>query len=83
MLNQVIHDPILRVKELAADKRGEAAMNLFVQMFDLEDDVNRIKKEMTAQERARLDVSSQAETKAPEKQAESPSLLSHLAGALR
>jgi len=84
MLNQVIHDPILRIKDMSADKRGEAAMNLFVQLFDLEEDVDRIQKEMNAEERARLDVTAQAaEAKTPEKHADPSSLLAQLAGALR
>ncbi|XID93594.1 glutamyl-tRNA reductase [Paenibacillaceae bacterium WGS1546] len=43
MVNQVIHDPILRIKELAAEKRSDEAMALFVQLFALEDEVEGLK----------------------------------------
>jgi len=45
IVNQVIHDPILRVKELAAEKRGDEAMDLFVQLFNLEDELARQRAE--------------------------------------
>ncbi|MCC3375746.1 glutamyl-tRNA reductase [Cohnella sp. REN36] len=83
MLSQMIHDPILRVKELAADKRGDASMNLFVHLFALEDEVARLKAEAKAEEKSRS-ASADAEAKPAERQpAEAPSLLSQLAGALR
>lgn len=36
MVNQMIHDPILRIKELAAEKKRDEAMKMFVQLFALE-----------------------------------------------
>ncbi|HEX7056260.1 MAG TPA: glutamyl-tRNA reductase [Bacilli bacterium] len=36
MINQMIHEPILRIKELAAEKRSQEAMALFTQLFALE-----------------------------------------------
>jgi len=53
IVNQVIHDPILRIKELAAEKHGDEAMKLFVQLFALEEEVVRLKSEEKAEEKSR------------------------------
>ncbi|AJY76045.1 glutamyl-tRNA reductase [Paenibacillus beijingensis] len=37
IVNQMMHDPILRIKELAADKKADEAMELFVKLFALEE----------------------------------------------
>ncbi|MFW5433668.1 glutamyl-tRNA reductase [Paenibacillus apiarius] len=37
MLNQMMHDPILQIKELAAEKDGEDALRFFSQIFALEE----------------------------------------------
>ncbi|MBB6729293.1 glutamyl-tRNA reductase [Cohnella zeiphila] len=81
MLSQMIHDPILRVKETAAVKRGDAMMDAFVQLFALEEDVARIEAEMQAGENA--NAASKAEPKTADKAYETPSILSQLAGVLR
>lgn len=84
MLTQMIHDPILRVKELAAEKRSEASLDLFVQLFALEEEVKRLKDEAREAEKARLasreTTASQQAVSAP---AEPHSFLAQLAGALR
>lgn len=82
MLTQMIHDPILRVKELAAEKRSESSLELFVQLFALEEEVKRLKNEAKETEKARLASRSEAtgQHAAP---AEPASLLAQLAGALR
>ncbi len=36
MLNQLMHDPILRVKEMAPEKNGDAALEQFITLFALE-----------------------------------------------
>lgn len=36
MLNQMLRDPIVRVKELAGDRKGEEAIALMTQLFALE-----------------------------------------------
>jgi len=53
IVNQVIHDPILRIKELAAEKRSDEAMKLFMQLFALEEEVARLKAEEKAEEKSR------------------------------
>jgi len=53
IVNQVIHDPILRIKELAAEKRSDEAMKLFVQLFALENDVEQLKAKEKAGEKVR------------------------------
>ncbi|PZD94104.1 glutamyl-tRNA reductase [Paenibacillus sambharensis] len=37
MVNQLMSEPILRIKEMAGDKRADEAMDLFVQLFALEE----------------------------------------------
>ncbi|WP_166238888.1 glutamyl-tRNA reductase [Paenibacillus turpanensis] len=37
MLNQLTHDPILRIKEMAADKGGDEALKTFTAIFALEE----------------------------------------------
>ncbi|GBG08769.1 glutamyl-tRNA reductase [Paenibacillus agaridevorans] len=37
MMNQMIQDPILRIKEMAGEKRAEEAMDMFVKLFALEE----------------------------------------------
>ncbi|WP_239615188.1 glutamyl-tRNA reductase [Cohnella mopanensis] len=85
IVNQVIHDPILRIKELAAEKRSDEAMKLFVQLFALEDEVAHLKAEEKAEEKSRKELQSSA--KGSETASGSimdvEKLLSQLAGALR
>jgi glutamyl-tRNA reductase len=85
IVNQVIHDPILRIKELAADKRSDEALKLFVQLFALEDEVAHLKAEEKAEEKSRKE--SIPSAKGTEATASSvmdvEKLLSQLAGALR
>ena len=44
IVNQMMHDPILRIKEMAGDKRAKEAMDLFVKLFALEDAVRNLKE---------------------------------------
>lgn len=37
MMNQMMQDPILRIKEMAGEKRSEEAMDMFVKLFALEE----------------------------------------------
>jgi glutamyl-tRNA reductase len=59
MLNQMIHDPILRVKELAPGKHGEEAIQQFVAMLGLEEQMQRL------EERGKASVHSQEESSQP------------------
>jgi glutamyl-tRNA reductase len=85
IVNQVIHDPILRIKELAADKRSDEALKLFVQLFALEDEVAELKAEEKAEEKSRKQrVPSTKSTEATTASVmDVDKLLSQLAGALR
>jgi len=40
IVNQMLHDPILRVKELAAERHGDDAIKMFSHLFALEEWVN-------------------------------------------
>lgn len=44
MLNQMMQDPILRIKEMAAEKRADEAMNTFVQLFALDDYLAKLRE---------------------------------------
>ncbi|KIL36419.1 glutamyl-tRNA reductase [Cohnella kolymensis] len=86
IVNQVIHDPILRIKELAADKRSDEALKLFVQLFDLDEQVAELKAEEKAEAMSRKDAAvaaAAAAGKSPDATLDVDSLLSKLAGALR
>lgn len=87
IVNQVIHDPILRIKELSVDKRSNEAMKLFVQLFALEEEVAQLKAEEKADEKARKDATPTAAKASAESGSGSGldqgGLLSKLAGALR
>ncbi|RED64097.1 glutamyl-tRNA reductase [Cohnella lupini] len=85
IVNQVIHDPILRIKELAAEKRSDEAMKLFVQLFALEDEVAILKAEQIAEEKSRKELisSSRSAESTPGSMRDVEILLSQLAGALR
>ena len=37
IVNQMMHDPIMRIKEMAGEKHADEAMDMFVKMFALED----------------------------------------------
>jgi glutamyl-tRNA reductase len=37
IVNQMLHDPILRIKELAAERRGDQAIDYFTEIFALEE----------------------------------------------
>lgn len=39
IVNQMLHDPILRIKEMAAERHGDQAIDLFTQIFALEERV--------------------------------------------
>ncbi|TYP73871.1 glutamyl-tRNA reductase [Paenibacillus methanolicus] len=39
IVNQMMQDPIVRIKEMASEKRGDEAMDLFVKLFALEESV--------------------------------------------
>jgi len=86
IVNQVIHDPIMRIKERATDKRGDEAMKLFVQLFALEDEVAHLKAEEKAGEKSRKEIvasSNKSVESAPGSVLDVEKLLSQLAGALR
>lgn len=85
IVNQVIHDPILRVKELAADKRSDEALAMFVQLFALENEVAHLKAEEKAEEKSRKEsaASAKASDAASNTALDAQNLLSQLAGALR
>lgn len=80
MVGQMIHDPILRIKELAAEKKSEEAMKLFIQLFALEDDVAKLKAETADAGKPRQEA---AQQEAPGAVRELEALLTRLAGALR
>nr|WP_281417509.1 glutamyl-tRNA reductase [Lentibacillus saliphilus] len=47
IVNQLLKEPIKQVKELAASDQREDALNLFMNMFDIHDDVQALLKEQS------------------------------------
>ncbi|CAH1204150.1 Glutamyl-tRNA reductase [Paenibacillus plantiphilus] len=50
IVNQMMQDPILRIKELAGEKHGDDAMDLFVKLFALEETLAEAKKQQRQSE---------------------------------
>ncbi|XEC93205.1 glutamyl-tRNA reductase [Paenibacillus tarimensis] len=44
IVNQMLHDPILRIKEMTDDKHAKEAMDMFVKLFALEEPLERMKQ---------------------------------------
>ncbi|GLX69552.1 glutamyl-tRNA reductase [Paenibacillus glycanilyticus] len=44
IVNQMMQDPILRIKEMAGDKHSEEAMDMFVKLFALEEELAQSKQ---------------------------------------
>ncbi|GAA3408387.1 glutamyl-tRNA reductase [Paenibacillus hodogayensis] len=61
MLNQMMRDPIMRIKELAGERKGEEAIQLFTDLFGLEQLVENAKADQEAERAA--DKSAMAELK--------------------
>lgn len=55
IINQLLRDPILRAKELAAEPNAEEALQLFMKIFNIEDAVKAQKKAVKAQTQAKTD----------------------------
>ncbi|PYI52206.1 glutamyl-tRNA reductase [Paenibacillus flagellatus] len=63
MLNQMMRDPIMRVKELAGERRGDEALGMFTHLFALEERLRLAEEEEAAQSAAdkKKDASSEPE----------------------
>ncbi|GAA4704918.1 glutamyl-tRNA reductase [Brevibacillus fulvus] len=45
IINQLLHDPVVRLKELAAEKRGDEVLDIFAAIFALEEQMERDRQE--------------------------------------
>lgn len=45
IVNQVLHDPILRIKELAGEKHSDEALRMFANLFALEDRISEFDRQ--------------------------------------
>jgi len=45
IVNQLMHDPVVRLKEMAASKKGDDVLDIFTTMFALEEILERTEKE--------------------------------------
>jgi glutamyl-tRNA reductase len=54
IINQLLRDPILRAKELAAEPNAEEALQLFMKIFNIEDAVEAQKQEKADGQRAAM-----------------------------
>jgi glutamyl-tRNA reductase len=52
IVNQLLHDPIAHVKDMAQERKGKEAMDLFTKMFDLEDQLATFEHETDKQMKA-------------------------------
>lgn len=54
IVNQMLHEPILRIKEMAAERGGDESLRMFTQLFALEDWIERglDEEEQAAERRA-------------------------------
>nr|WP_239587099.1 glutamyl-tRNA reductase [Bacillus ectoiniformans] len=50
IINQMLKDPILQAKELASEKHSAEKLDLFMQIFNIEDEVNEQKQTRTAEQ---------------------------------
>ncbi|OPA80327.1 glutamyl-tRNA reductase [Paenibacillus selenitireducens] len=46
IVNQMLHDPILRIKEMAVEKNSDEALEMFTQIFALEDHLEKAEEEL-------------------------------------
>ncbi|MFC4776443.1 glutamyl-tRNA reductase [Paenibacillus sp. GCM10023252] len=60
MMNQMMQDPILRIKEMAGEKRADEAMDLFVKLFALEE-------QLVTNQQAKPQAATEPATAAPKK----------------
>jgi glutamyl-tRNA reductase len=44
IVNQMMQDPILRIKEMAGEKRADEAMDMFVKFFALEEQLDKARQ---------------------------------------
>lgn len=51
IVNQMLKDPILQAKELAGDKRAAEKLELFMHIFNIEEDVQELKRAQEEEER--------------------------------
>ena len=63
IVNQMMQDPIVRIKDMAGDKRADDAMDMFVKLFALEDTLEQQAKEQ--QDAARQSAKAAAPDTAP------------------
>lgn len=70
MMNQLMHDPILRLKEMAGEKNGTQTLQTFTELFALED-------ELASQEAGRIQQASHAAAKKLNKEVDDPDRVRH------
>ncbi|CAM4362202.1 glutamyl-tRNA reductase [Paenibacillus tarimensis] len=65
MVNQLMSEPILRIKEMAGDKRADEAMDLFVKLFALEEPLKAMNEAQRVAEAAQPKVAPVRSTAGP------------------
>jgi glutamyl-tRNA reductase len=61
MVNQMLRDPILRVKEMAGERRGDEAVDLFTKLFALEETLDEQEKAALKAQPVRVKAADQEE----------------------
>ncbi|MGG4141584.1 glutamyl-tRNA reductase [Paenibacillus algorifonticola] len=76
IVNQMMQDPILRIKEMAGERRADEAMDMFVKLFALEEQLDK-------SQQAELKAEAAEAAAAKMKNVQSPAATAALASALR
>lgn len=66
MLNQMMRDPIMRIKELAGERKGEEAIHMFTHLFALEKLLDEAKAEEEAEQAAKSAAVAERKKEAPD-----------------
>ncbi|MDF2723695.1 MAG: glutamyl-tRNA reductase [Paenibacillus sp.] len=64
MLNQMMRDPIMRVKELAGERKGDEAIHMFTHLFALEDLLEKAQAQQEAERAAEIAASAERKKEA-------------------
>lgn len=56
MVNQMLHDPIQRLKESSAEKHGDLAVDMFTHLFDVEERVKELERTAVLEKKPRIEL---------------------------
>lgn len=62
IVNQMLHDPILRIKEMAVEKNSDEALKMFTQIFALEEHLEKAEEELQQRQQSAGSISYDSST---------------------